>query len=224
MKKQLKKIFVLLFAAALFATMPLNVFAEGRVTYDGTAKDFIFAPGSEYSPTDLFTDFKSVMPGDELTQKITVDNKLEKNVKIKLYMRSLGAQEDSEEFLSRLALTVKQDGNSEMFSAPAADTAQLTDWVYLGTVYSGGKIDLDVTLNVPITLENDFQNAIGYLDWQFKVEELPVEKDDPKLPKTGDSSKVGLYIGLLCIGGALLVGALLLKKRNNATDDLQQNK
>ncbi len=85
-----------------------------------------------------------VYAGRHITQKVTIDNKVEHNVKIKLYMRSLGAEEGSEEFLSKLYLTVKQDGESNLFAAPPSEPAQRTDWVYLGTVYSGGKIDLDV--------------------------------------------------------------------------------
>ena len=184
---------------------------DGNVTYDGNAKDFIFAPGSEYSPTDLFADFKDLMPGDSVSQKITIDNDISKEVKIKIYMRSLGADQQSQEFLSQLSLTVVQDGKTNLFDAPASETAQLTDWVYLGTLYSGGKIDLDVTVSVPITLGNDFQDAVGKLTWEFMVEELPVETTDPR--PTGDNSNIYIAMTVMSVSAAALSVVLALKKK-----------
>lgn len=205
MKKIMKKIFVLIGVIALMMTMTMNVFAAGTVIYDGNSKKFIFEPGSEYSPTDLFTDFKGAMPGDSITQKVHIKNDVSNNVKVKLYMRSLGAQNGSENFLSKLNLKVSQDGSSNLFDAPADQTAQLTDWAYLGTFYSGAEIDLNVILDVPLELGNEYQEAIGYLDWQFKVEELPVESDDPKPPQTGDTTNLILYIVLALISGIVLI-------------------
>ena len=184
---------------------------DGNVTYDGNAKDFIFAPGSEYSPTDLFADFKNLMPGDTISQKITIDNDISKEVKIKIYMRSLGADQQSQEFLSQLSLTVVQDGKTNLFDAPASETAQLTDWVYLGTLYSGGKIDLDVTVSVPITLGNDFQDAVGKLTWEFMVEELPVETTDPR--PTGDNTNIYVAMTVMSVSAAALTVVLALKKK-----------
>lgn len=214
MNRRMKRVKFLLLSIISILCLSVPAFAaDSTVTYVGNAQKFIFAPGSDDSPTDLFDNFKGVMPGDSLTQKITVKNDVSNNTKIKLYLRSLGAQEGSEDFLSKLALSVKQDGDSHLFEAPADQTAQLTDWVYLGTIYSGGEINLDVTLEIPQELNNRFQNAIGYLDWQFKVEELPVEPDDPKPPQTGDTSNLFLYSLLTVVSGISILILLIIKRR-----------
>lgn len=179
----MKRAITLLLALLLSVSMVLPAFAaQGTVRYEGNARSFVFAPGSDQSVTDLFPDFKDVMPGDMLTQQITVKNEASRNVNVRLYMRSLGAQAGSEDFLSQLRLQVKKsDDNAapHMFDAAADQTAQLTDWVYLGTLYSGGEVNLDVTLTVPEDLSSDYQNKIGYLNWEFKAEEFPIYPGDP---------------------------------------------
>ena len=164
---------VLLLIASVIVSASLTSFASANVSYKGQSEKFIFTPGSEYSPTDLFTEFKGVLPGDKLTDEIEVKNEAE-GVKVKIYMRSLGADEDSTDFLSQLTLTVESK-DSELFNETSDKPAQLTDWVELGTFESGQSATLDLTLNVPKDLDNKYQDSIGRLTWEFKVEEIPEE-------------------------------------------------
>ena len=209
----MKRFVALLMAMVMVFGLCVTAHAAGSVTYDGDANKFIFAPGTKDSPTSLFESFQNVMPGDTLTEQILIKNDTSNGVKIKVYMRSLGAQKDSEDFLSQMNLKVQQKDTSILFSAPADEKAQLTDWVYLGTVYSGGEITLNVTLEVPITMGNDYQNQLGYIDWEFKVEELPIEPSDPEPPKTGDESNILLYTGMMLFSLLALVILLMGKRR-----------
>lgn len=200
-----KRIIAIFCILTLTASLFIPAFAEDAyVSYVGGAEKFIFLPGSKYSPTDLFDNFKDVMPGDTLTQKIVVKNDVSNDVKIKVYMRSLGGTSEVDGFLSQMKLTVKQVGDSIMYQAPADQAGDLSDWVYLGLIYSGGTIDLDVKLDVPLTLGNEFQSAEGHVLWEFKIEELPVEPDDPS-PPTGDQSVTGPLIVVMAVTGLFLI-------------------
>lgn len=213
----MKRLFSFLLTVILLCSLHITAYAaEGRVTYSGNSGNFIFEPGSEHSPTDLFDNFKGVMPGDTLTQKITVKNNADNKVKVKIYMRSLGAHEDSAEFLSKLGLRVAKSEDNEMaymFDAAANETAQLEHWVCLGTLYSGGEVNLDVLLNVPTELDNKFQDQIGFLDWEFRVEEYPIEPEDPKAPQTSDNSNAALWFALEFSSFLMLIILLIWRKR-----------
>lgn len=219
----MKKILTLLLTFVLLLSSTVTAFAaDGKVTYSGNAGNFVFEPGSEHSLTDLFPNFKGVMPGDTLTQKITVKNDADNKVKVKIYVRSLGAHEDSVEFLSRLGLKVSKSEENKMaymFDAAANETAQLTDWVCLGTLYSGGEVNLEVTLNVPVELPNEFQNKIGYLDWEFMIEEFPIEEGDPKPPQTGDNSNMALWFTIMICSLIMMIILLVWRKKDREIEE-----
>lgn len=216
----MKKLFSLLTAVIIASLMVFSVSAESTVTYSGNSGSFVFEKGSEYSPTDLFENFKNLLPGDSVTQQITVKNNASNKIKVKIYLRSLGATDESNEFLSQLNLKVKKSDDNDMaymFDAAANETAGLTDWVCLGTLYSGGVVNLDVVLDVPTSLSNDYSNQTGYIDWEFKVEELPLGPNDPKPPQTGDYSMPWLWGSLMAVSALFIVLVVVFtrKKREN---------
>lgn len=185
--------------------------ADGNVIYSGNSGKFIFEPGSEYSPTDLFPNFKDVMPGDTLTQNIVVKNNAKKSVKIS--MRALGAHEDSKDFLSKLNLYVEKVTDTPLFEAPADQTAQLTEWTQIGVLDAGGEAELMVGLQVPTSLDNNYKKLIGYLDWEFMVEEI-----DDGSTQTGDVSDQWMWIAGIGCSAMLLVLVILIRRRKEETE------
>lgn len=220
--KRVKRILMLLLTMLYAVTMmPAALAAEGNVTYSGDAGQFIFSPGSEYSPTDLFPDFKDVMPGDRLNQKLLVKNDASKAVDVTIYIRSQGALSGSEAFLSQMRLSVQiPNEEAPLFDAPADQTGQLTDWVCLGTFTSGAEMELDLVLDVPTTMGNDCQEQIGKLRWEFWLLETPVTKPgEPEVPKTGDTSNIMLYGAAFAASGAALILLLILFFKRRKEDE-----
>ncbi len=216
MKKSIRVFATILACVMLSALLALGVSAESNVTYNGSSGTFIFAPGSEQSPTDLFTDFKGVMPGDEITQQIFINNDVDNGVKVTLYVRALGETEgaDSKGFLDQLTITVAAKDGEELFKAPASESASVDEWVCLGTFYSGAAVTLDVTLNVPLEMGNDMQNAIGFVDWEFKAEEFPPEPEDPT--PTGDNSRIAIFACFAIVAVVAVVVVVIETKRREA--------
>ena len=87
MRRLLKKASITALVLMLMLSMTVCAFAaDASVTYNGG--EFKFGPGSEMSETQLFPELENVMPGDVLTQKITVTNKSDNSDYIKIYLRA----------------------------------------------------------------------------------------------------------------------------------------
>ena len=224
MKKTLKTISALALALLLLLGMGATAFAESKVTYEGGAEKFVFLPGSEYTETDLFENFKGVMPGDVITQEITVQNNYTKAEKVKIYLRAVVHDEQGnplseevartedlvsmQDFLSQLTMTVKQ-GDKVLFSASPDELDGLKENVLLGTFPGRSKTILTVELSVPIELGNEYANRVGEVDWIFTAEEVT------KTVQTGDDSDLILWAALMTLSLVTAAGVILTLNRKN---------
>ncbi len=204
MKVMLRSVMALAVCALLLTAFTAPALAaDASVTYQGNADKFVFLPDN-----DLFQNFKGVMPGDTLTQQITVKNDTSNGVKVKIYLRAEPVDESYKAFLGNMTLKVVQDGNSVLFAAAADEQDGLAKDVCLGTFYSGADIDLAVSLAVPKEMGNEFQDSSGLVRWVFTAEEMPIGPDDPD---TGDTSSVWLFGGLFAASGLGLLMLVLFR-------------
>ncbi len=188
MKKTIKHIFILLFAVtAMLALSVTALAADASVTYEGGAEKFVFLPGSSYTDSDLFGNFKDVMPGDTVTQKITVKNDYRGCDFVNIFMRAEAHDESGNplsekvessgetvvamnDFLSRLSMTV-YSGDKVIYQASPEELDGLADNVLIACLEQGKSMQLTVELQVPAELGNEYANRVGEVDWIFLAEE-----------------------------------------------------
>ncbi len=220
-----RKLFSIALVMTLILALPIKAYAaDSVITYNGHNL-YDFASGSEYSLSDLFDGFKGVMPGDKLTEQITITNTAGCCDYIEVYMRADAHGENNplstkvaetetvasmSDFLSHLTMTVK-NGEQVIFQGSPDQTGVLSDYVYLGTLNQYGSLQLYVELEVPIELDNQYANRAGEVDWLFLMREYNYQEETrpgdqvPSLPQTGDHTPVESYVLLL---GACLAGVL----------------
>ena len=132
-----KKLTTLLLAAVLCISMAGAAFAaDSAVTYTGSDENsFAFMPGSTYSETDLFDNFKNVMPGDRLTQTITITNEDKDSDYIKVWLGAMLHDDNTDlspAVLAELSADERRQAESEL--AYMRDfLGQLTLTVWNGT-------------------------------------------------------------------------------------------
>lgn len=83
----------LVLIAVAVLTIPVLA-ADAVVRRDGTSGLVIETTGSGYTDTDLFNNFKDVMPGDERTETITIKNSVNGFDYVKLYIRAEAHDEE----------------------------------------------------------------------------------------------------------------------------------
>ncbi|MBR3755953.1 MAG: LPXTG cell wall anchor domain-containing protein [Firmicutes bacterium] len=225
MKRMLNKISILLIVMMIATGAAFA--AEASVTYEGGAEEFVFLPGSEYTETDLFDNFKGVMPGDEIDQKIIVKNDTKDCDYVKIFMRGEAHGDDNalsesvaeeetvvsmKDFLKQLDMTVLKDGKV-IFEGSGSELEGFEESVLLGEFRRGDEVELTVRLSAPIELGNKYANRVGEVDWVFTAEQHNDPVPPTPTPETGDSTNLMLYGGMLAAAAVLL--ALMAKRRRH---------
>lgn len=207
MKRTFRNLSSLLLALVMVLSLSVTAFAaDSSITFKGAQEGFDFQPGSEYTTTDLFDNFKDVMPGDKLTETIQVKNEASDCDYIKLYMRAVVHDENgnpltySEAFENTdgkdqanvagqrdetvatmqdflSQLTMRiYNGEELIYNASPDEAGALVNNVLLGTLSKDESLNLKVELDVPIELGNEYANRVGEVDWVFLAECIEYEK------------------------------------------------
>ena len=112
------------------------------------------------------------------------------------------------DFLAQLTMTIK-NGESVIFSASPDQEAQLSSNVLLGELKPDESLSLNVNLNVPIEMGNEYANRVGEVDWVFTVEEVPEPLPDTGLSQTGDD----MPVVILAVVGIAAVAVIAIAVR-----------
>lgn len=202
------------------------------IVYQGKKKLVITPKDGHHTDSDLFGEFKGVMPGDTLTETITFKNEstTTRTKYVKLYIVAVPHGQDNlpvdehitdvdamNAFLSNFTLTVKQ-GDTEIFTGKPNEVGTFGgSGCLLGTFRKGESTTLTVTLALDINADNTVSDREGEVDWKFIAEEYTRSPGQPPTvtpssPKTGDESNLFLYAGL-CAVSLGMIAVLCLKRK-----------
>lgn len=211
MKKTHKKFSAILMVVVLLvSTWSMTAFAantSSTVTYKGRSTGFEFEPGSVYTDTDLFDNFKNVMPGDVREEVVTVTNKYSGCDYIKVWMRGVLHEQDvdvdGDGEINVISPEVMKKLIARQASASDAEDANMTELQYMNdflkqlklTVWKGEKLEKNIIYEGhPDALEVGFENGnvyLGALRYNGSVTlnvklEVPIELDNRYADRIGE--------------------------------------
>lgn len=146
--------------------------ADSTVTYKGRNSGLEFVPGSSYMESDLFDDFKDVMPGDKRDEFVMITNKSKGSDYINVWMGAIlhdaGNNPVSPAVLSALEADKRREQMSELeFMRDFLKQLTLTVW-------KGEKVPENVIYQgSPDSLENGFEDGkvrLGTLKYDESLE------------------------------------------------------
>lgn len=231
----MKKLFTMFGTIALLAALCLGAagtaLADSGVIFVDHETEFVFVGSNQYTSTDLFENFKGVLPGDKLRQKIVVENDDPDGKTGKIYLQVVPHDESNPlspdvaaagetissmtEFLAQLHMVVKVE-DSVIFEGSPAEAGNLSSGMLLGELSRGQQLVITVELYVPADLGNEYTNRVGEVDWRFTLEESDSPGPGP-FPLTGDNlARLIPWLLLLMLLAMAIAHASYRKSRSRA--------
>ncbi len=220
---------------ALSAALSLSVYADSgdsAIKFEGGAEAYIFLEDSDWTDSDLFGNFKNLMPGDHVVQEISVGNISAEFDYANIYMKVLPHDETENplsplpgqmetlvtmtDFLDQLSMKIYNAGEL-IYDASPNEAADLQDYILLGSFKPGESTTVTVELTVPAELGNEYAYRVGEVDWTFYAEGIvngqpvPVRPSDPVV--LGVETSTGIYLAGLIAAAVLLLYLLCRMKR-----------
>lgn len=171
------------------------------------------------SPEGLFfLNFNERLPGDMLTGEVEICNKSDRTAE--LFLRLEGGENKSpeaeilqKEISMKLLLREKTGEERLLYEGPLVPEGGGEE-MSLGRFPPGYRGMLRLEAEIPEELGNEFTLTDVVSRWIFwTAEEEPVVW----VPKTGDGSGLGLYLGTALLSAGLLAGGLFMRKREGWT-------
>ena len=165
---------------------------SGNVEYTN-GQSFVYSLRTQHLTTEnSLWNFKNVMPGDTRTTDITISNT--RGLDVMAYIRATPLSSDAGsnmDFLKQLTFAVKQGetvlnagltlGSDSWPNTGYEDESLM--YVELGRINNNMAVDLTVEMSVPKELPNDFQEAVGKIEWTIGIVELtPFQPTYPPVP------------------------------------------
>lgn len=233
-----KRIFATCFAALLVLASSMTAFAEDRqgesgwqVTFDGRRME------SNFSTAKIDEQIGGLQPGDSIELTITLRNNYNGNVDWYMKNQVLESLEDAGNAAGGaydylLTYTDKAGETTTLYSSDYfggdgringiglhGATTTLDDYFYLDRMTNNdtGVVKLKVRLEGE-TQGNVYQNTLARLQMDFAVE-LPGATGNPgsgrESVKTGDQTKILLYVILTLVAGIVLLATAMIRLRRD---------
>jgi hypothetical protein len=206
-KRHFYKVLSIIIAIVLFSTTvvsnPLIVKADSAVNFHNGM--LVLTPeGANGTKPDFFKKYTSnLLPGD--SAKFAIQLKNDSSDKVKFYFWAADTDFEnndkakliSDELVSKINLKIELiDSNGIIYDGPASGKGNgITDSIIgtgsgdgisLGWLDSNTSMSMYITINVPTSLGNEYQGAVGAVDWVFLCEilEVPTNPPTPTYPPT----------------------------------------
>ncbi len=217
---------VLCAAMAVCAASPLvsAQTSEPVVLFNGETQEFTFenvastVDDAGQTVPDLFPSLKSIVPGDSITQTITLSvSDVPSDQQITIYLQAELENDDYTTLLQSASIEVVHEGEEI--------TQSLAQAVVLGVFDSDKTQETTVTLTVPTSVGNEISGLSATIDWVFSAVYTSTTTGTTSVttstsissPQTGDTGLLWLWVVLgvlsVCGMGLALYGIATASKK-----------